>query len=260
MTDVFIGEYSLAGVLLESVQPPAVEDDGGYELTLRGLFKDEEATVVLIDSDLNEFVCYSAKRGQRYRPRPRTPTTMIVATPPLPPGVYAVRVAQSLDDDELSAAVTVFRRNWKSKTYDYRRLFPPWYAMGPRHLDRIDLLETDLDAGAYIDLSAITGEPFSFQLSSNNPRGVTLTWTNIGVALPGWLTLAPSGLLSGTPSAGDVGTLSGLKFRVNDGVQTADTNVFALDVASPSGGELLTESLEALLTEDGENLILDEGA
>lgn len=257
MTDVFIGEYSLAGVLLESVTPSTLEDDGGYEMRLRGLFKDETAVVVLIGADLVEHRCYSAKSGQGYSPRPRSPTVIVVATPPLPPGVYTVRVVQGMDDDELFNAVTIVRRVWKSKTRDFRRLLPPWYKMGPRLLERIDLLETDLSVGPVTALLADIDAPFSFQLLSNNPLSLPLTWTSIGAALPSWLSLgASSGILSGTPDDIDAGVTPGLRFRVSDGFQTADTNIFAIEVVL-AGIEMLTEAGEILRTEGGDNLLLD---
>lgn len=139
MVDVYVGEYSLAGIQLDSVEPSTVEDDGGYEITLRGLFKDETAKVYL-KQGATLYECYSAKSGQGYDPRPRNPVTMIVATPPVPRGVYDVRVVQGLDDDELAAALTVVARNWKSRVFDLRRLLPPWYKTGPRKLDSVDLL------------------------------------------------------------------------------------------------------------------------
>jgi len=139
MTDVFVGEYSLAGVTLTSVVPPILEDDGGYLLTLTGLFKDAPAKVLLVQG-LDTYECYSSKGGQSYDPRPRNPITMIVASPPVPRGVYTVRVVQDVDDDELVGALTVVARNWKSRVFDLRRVFPPWYKTGPRSLDSVDLL------------------------------------------------------------------------------------------------------------------------
>jgi hypothetical protein len=259
MTDVFIGEYSLAGISLTSVTPGDIEDDGGYELTILGLFKDATASVVLVDAGLVEYVCYSAKSGQGYSPRPRNPVTMIVASPPLPPGVYTLRVTQGVDSDEITNAVVVERHFWKTRTQDLRRLLPPWYKAGPRLLERIGLLETDLAAGPVINLAADIDAAFSFQLLSNNPLGVPLTWTSTGAALPGWLSLAAStGILSGMPDDVDAGITAGLQFRVDDGVQTADTDVFPIEVVL-AGTELLTETAEILRTEGGDNLLLNVG-
>lgn len=229
MVDVFIGEYSLAGIVITSVSPDEVQDDGGYELTILGLFKDADAVVVLVDADLVEYVCYSARSGHGYAPRPLSPTVLLAATPPMPPGVYSLRVTQGVDDDDLLDSLTVYRRFWKDRVTELRRLLPPWWRLGHRALDRQALLSTDLTAADFA-IAAQVDTPFSLQLTTNNPRNVSVTWVSIGAALPGWLSLSASGLLTGTPTSEDVGDDPGLQFRASDGVQTADTNVAASQV------------------------------
>lgn len=141
MTDVFIGEFSTLAIELTSLSQGVVEDDGGYPITITGVFREEVAAVYLVRG-ADQIPCYSARSGQGYRPFPRSPTTLQFATPPLPLGgaAWDVKVVQGAFEAVLSAAVTVVARNWHDRSLALRRVLPPWYKLGPRYLDSVDLL------------------------------------------------------------------------------------------------------------------------
>lgn len=218
-----------------SVSPSVVEDSGGFELRLAGTFLAATVSAVSLVSAGNVvYPCYSAKPGQSYQPIPRNVSTMIVSTPVLPIGTYTLRVSQGSDTVELPASIVVQRRQWHHKVFEVRRVFPPWWSMGARAVDRIDLLRTDLAIGNIpTPQAASVGVPFTLQTLANNPLGVTRTWSSVGTLLPLWLTLnSATGALTGTPAGGDVGTTTGLKIRVSDGSQIADSNIFVLTVTA----------------------------
>lgn len=132
---------TVAVYALDSVSPSSVEDDGGYVLTLLGQFGDEPVTVAVVVGG-NDLVCYSGKSGDGNGPSPRLGGTKLTAvTPPLAiGGPYDVKVTVGVSTVTLAAALTSNARQWKERTHALRRLFPPWYRMGPRTLESVDLL------------------------------------------------------------------------------------------------------------------------
>lgn len=81
--------------------------------------------------------------------------------------------------------------------------------------------------------AATAGTPWQFLPSASDADGDALTFSATG--LPGWATVNPqSGLVSGTPSAGDVGTTGSIRVSVSDGEATASLATFAIVVAPAS--------------------------
>ena len=73
------------------------------------------------------------------------------------------------------------------------------------------------------------GSAYSFRPSASDPDNDALTFSITG--RPGWLSFNTSnGRLSGTPSANDVGTFSGIVIRVSDGEASAALPAFAITV------------------------------
>ncbi len=67
------------------------------------------------------------------------------------------------------------------------------------------------------------------------PPGVTLTFSVHNA--PTWMTFnATTGVLSGSPTAGDVGTYSSIVLSVSDGRASASTQPFSITVASANSG------------------------
>ncbi len=80
------------------------------------------------------------------------------------------------------------------------------------------------------------GNTYSFQPSASDPDGNTLTFS-VSSGLPAWLTLTPStGRLSGTPAAGDVGTVSNIVITVTDGTALVSLPAFNINVVQVANG------------------------
>ncbi len=81
----------------------------------------------------------------------------------------------------------------------------------------------------------VVGETYSFQATASDANGDSLTFSASN--LPAWLTLnASTGRLSGTPTAADVGTYSGITISVSDGRATASLNAFSIAVSAVATG------------------------
>ncbi len=79
--------------------------------------------------------------------------------------------------------------------------------------------------------TATAGVAYSFTPTASDPDGNTLVFSAIG--LPSWLSLNVStGRLSGTPSAGNVGTAANIRITVSDGTLTASLAAFSIQVAA----------------------------
>jgi hypothetical protein len=145
---------------LESVTPDVVEDEGGCEIYVLGIFQNLPATVSIVLPDLSELVCYSGTFGRGNAPLPLAPSVLKAVTPPLPiGGPYDVRVQQGASDETLSGVLTAVARNWRSGVLAFRRLFPPWYRTGFRRLDTVNLLVSSLTVQMVPDLDANISAP-----------------------------------------------------------------------------------------------------
>jgi hypothetical protein len=80
--------------------------------------------------------------------------------------------------------------------------------------------------------TATPGKPYLFQPSATEPAGAGPLVFSIS-ALPSWASFSTSsGLLSGTPTAANVGTTSGIVISVSDGSASASLPAFAITVAA----------------------------
>lgn len=144
--DIFVGSYSLSSISLDSASVASVEDDGGYQIDLRGVFRAEPVSISLINTLTSDrYACYGARSGEGYAALPKSASLISLATPPMPTGTYAFQIAQgAYTAVSTSAAVpftlAVVRRQWKTKVHALRRVFPAWYKLGPRSLDNVELL------------------------------------------------------------------------------------------------------------------------
>ncbi len=81
--------------------------------------------------------------------------------------------------------------------------------------------------------SVVVGQAYVFQPSAQDPNGDALTFVITNV--PRWATFSSStGRLSGTPSAGDVGTFSNIVISVSDGQASASLAAFSISVTQPA--------------------------
>jgi large repetitive protein len=77
----------------------------------------------------------------------------------------------------------------------------------------------------------VAGKAYAFQPTSNAPAGTKLTFSIQN--RPAWATFSgTTGMLSGTPTAGQAGTTSNIVISATDGVQTASLPAFSIQVVS----------------------------
>jgi hypothetical protein len=83
--------------------------------------------------------------------------------------------------------------------------------------------------------SVLQGTAYSFQPTARDADGNTLTFSIVNK--PSWATFnTGTGLLQGTPGAGDVGTTTGIKISVSDGTASASLGAFDLTVLAVAAG------------------------
>ena len=83
--------------------------------------------------------------------------------------------------------------------------------------------------------TATAGKAYSFQPTASGGSGGTLTFSIANQ--PSWATFSTStGLLSGTPASGAVGTYSNISISVSDGTNTATLPAFTITVSAGSTG------------------------
>jgi hypothetical protein len=99
------------------------------------------------------------------------------------------------------------------------------------------------------------GTAYSFQPTASDPDGNTLTFSIANK--PSWATFTPStGKLSGTPTAGDVGTTSGIVISVSDGKGgSASLAAFAVAVQAVTTGSALLTWVPPTQNTDGTALV-----
>lgn len=81
--------------------------------------------------------------------------------------------------------------------------------------------------------AATVGQIYTTTFSASGGSGSRIYSVQSGT-LPAWLSIdAATGVLSGTPSAGDIGTVGPLVMRVHDDYGVSDTSAFSIAVAAP---------------------------
>jgi Putative Ig domain len=101
--------------------------------------------------------------------------------------------------------------------------------------------------------NVMAGQAYSFQPSASDPNNDTLTFSVTG--LPAWATFnASTGRVSGTPSAADVATYSGITISVSDGQASASLNAFAITVADTVVGSATLSWTPPTQNSDGSSL------
>jgi hypothetical protein len=85
----------------------------------------------------------------------------------------------------------------------------------------------------------VAGTAYSFQPTTNAPSGTSLTFSIQNK--PAWATFsASSGLLSGTPTAAQVGSYSNIAISVSDGSQSSALAAFSITVTSANTGPTIS--------------------
>jgi hypothetical protein len=100
--------------------------------------------------------------------------------------------------------------------------------------------------------TVLVGSPYSFQPSANDPDGDALTYTIQN--RPQWLTFSQSsGLVTGTPAAGDVGTTGTIVISVSDGTASASLS-FTIAVQQSANGSATVSWTPPTTNTDGTTL------
>lgn len=102
--------------------------------------------------------------------------------------------------------------------------------------------------------SVTSGQAYSFQPAASDPEGQTLTFSIAGK--PSWATFNSSnGRMSGTPTAADIGSYSGIVISVSDGTGSATLPAFAVTViAATATGSAKLSWVAPTTNEDGSPL------
>jgi hypothetical protein len=101
--------------------------------------------------------------------------------------------------------------------------------------------------------SVTAGQAYAFQPTASDPDGQTLTFSIVN--RPAWATFSTAtGRLSGTPTAAQVGTYSGIVISVTDGTSTVSLPAFSITVATVQLGSATLSWTPPTLNEDGSPL------
>lgn len=84
---------------------------------------------------------------------------------------------------------------------------------------------------------AVVGQPYRFEPIATDGDGDDLTFAISN--MPSWASFdATTGVLSGTPTAGDVGQYSGIRISVGDGIVTTSLTAFDIEVQAVAAGQV----------------------
>jgi hypothetical protein len=101
--------------------------------------------------------------------------------------------------------------------------------------------------------NVMAGQAYTFEPSASDPNGDTLTFSVAN--LPSWATFnASTGRLTGTPSAADVATYSGIRISVSDGQASASLNSFSITVGDVVVGSATLSWTPPTENSDGSSL------
>ncbi|HJR71886.1 MAG TPA: putative Ig domain-containing protein [Gammaproteobacteria bacterium] len=83
--------------------------------------------------------------------------------------------------------------------------------------------------------TVMQNQSYTFTPTASDANGDTLTFSITGT--PGWATFnSATGRLSGTPTAGDVGTYSNIQISVSDSQASANLAAFSINVVATASG------------------------
>lgn len=100
----------------------------------------------------------------------------------------------------------------------------------------------------------VAGETYEFSPSASDPDGDSLTFSVRNK--PAWANFnGTNGRLSGTPTAGDVGSYSNIMISVSDGTASASLPGFAVDVVQAGNGSATLSWVPPTTRSDGSALV-----
>jgi hypothetical protein len=130
------------GLLISSVSPARVANDGGYRMDLQGVFPMGIPLTVHIGETgtSGDTACVSGKAGQGREVYAVNPGHLYCFTPRLPVGgPYAVTVRRVVDDDAtvLWDALSTIRPDYRTSVFDLRGMFPVNFLVGTRKIEDV---------------------------------------------------------------------------------------------------------------------------
>lgn len=137
-------------ISLVRINPDAVLGEGGVRLVIDGDFSGKLGVAYRVyvgpNGDDTDEPCFSGKVGQGTIIYPLTKTEMrcylpvLAATDGSPYDVYVENVETPAENDVLAGALTVLPKQYRTKVFGLRSVFPRFYFMGPRNMDALERL------------------------------------------------------------------------------------------------------------------------
>ena len=134
---------------INSISPQKVAADGGARVEVEGdfenLFDVPFRVHVGPTGDDSDPACYSGIVGQGTVVYPVSATKLVCYLPVLEPTlgtpyhVFVIRT-DTLDDGELLDSLEVLPRQYFSRVFELRSVFPRFYRMGPRNMESLEKL------------------------------------------------------------------------------------------------------------------------
>lgn len=120
------------GLAITSISPSTVSRTGGSIVELTGTFPTDETFNVTV----NGVTAFGGVSGQKDNILTADGLTISFVAPVSNlTGSLTVEVTALPSNDTAQISLTVVERNFSSSVFEMRRMFPPWYAAGPRRLE-----------------------------------------------------------------------------------------------------------------------------
>lgn len=127
-----------------SISPNEVDAGGGTRLLITGTFSGYIGTPFVVeftpDGGGDIALALSGVSGLPTTLFPRNATEMFCYLPELTPDIYDVKVKllDASEEVDLLAAVTVEKKQFFTKVFDIRSVWPPIYRVGPRNMELLE--------------------------------------------------------------------------------------------------------------------------
>lgn len=120
-----------------------VDDNGGQVIKIEGVFAVGIYTAKLMTLDeVTSYPCYGGKSGSGTSRETKVANVIEgFILPPVPLGAsYKLRLSSGGVDGDSPFNASVIPRDMKSRLFALRQLMPPLLNVGPRSIDRVDML------------------------------------------------------------------------------------------------------------------------
>lgn len=130
--------------VVASVTPEELDASGGKRLLFSGNFTGYIGQAFQVEFEPSGggavTLGLSGVSGRPLTVYPRNATSLYCYSPELEPGDYDVTVKLADDSEQvvLGSPVTIEKRQYQTKVFDLRRVFPPDFRVGPRAMDLLE--------------------------------------------------------------------------------------------------------------------------